>query len=139
MSSLLDSWINENTHTCFYPKRKDYSEINKWIQEDKNPDDSWLKNQKIKVIKKYRSLEKEKRGLNKYLLTLQAFGEQEDLQKSSKRTSDSTLLEKKDVLCNRLGIEETNKDIGKRISRWLIGAPDREGGRKMREAAASHE
>ncbi|XP_033217000.1 uncharacterized protein LOC117172852 isoform X1 [Belonocnema kinseyi] len=69
---ILSSWIIENTQTCFYPKRKDYSEINNWIQEDKNPDDSWLKNQKIKIIKKYRSLEKAKRGLNKYLLTLKA-------------------------------------------------------------------
>ena len=44
-----------------------------------------------------------------------------------------------DILCNRFGIEETSKEIGKRISRWLIGAPDREGGRKIRETAASHE
>lgn len=29
-------------------KKKDYPELNNWIQEDKNPDDSWLKNKKLK-------------------------------------------------------------------------------------------
>lgn len=46
------NWLTDEETTCSYPRKSDYKYLQKWVEECKKPNKSWLHHQQISIIKK---------------------------------------------------------------------------------------